>query len=53
MDAKNIYLVGFDFNSAIGKYSFGAKKDLNKKKKKLLWSKNFLEERLHNKIVYL
>jgi len=41
--AKKIYLVGFDFNKTIGKYSFPRKKDKNMKLKKLGWCKKLID----------
>jgi uncharacterized Rossmann fold enzyme len=49
--AKEINLVGFDFNGKIGIYSFSEKKDENLKLKKLDWCKyliEFLNEKNHN-----
>ena len=40
--AKKIYLIGFDFNSKIGSYSFAEKKDKTLKLKKLRWCKNLI-----------
>lgn len=42
--AKKIYLVGFDFNKKIGKYSFPRKKDKNMKLKKLEWCKILIDK---------
>jgi len=39
---KKIYLLGFDFNGEIGKYSFSDKKDKFLKLKKLKWCKYFI-----------
>jgi len=41
-NAKKIYLVGFDFDGSIGKYSFSNKKDKLLKLKKLNWCKYLL-----------
>lgn len=41
--AKNITLVGFDFNGGIGKYSFTQKKNKEKKLRKLKWCKYLIE----------
>ena len=41
--AKMIYLVGFDFEGKIGRYSFSEKKDRNLKFKKLKWCKYLIE----------
>ncbi|MDH7507013.1 MAG: DUF115 domain-containing protein [Candidatus Thermoplasmatota archaeon] len=41
--AKKIFLVGFDFNNEIGKYSFPKKKDKNLKLKKLKWCEYLIE----------
>ncbi|EMR74172.1 putative Rossmann fold enzyme [Thermoplasmatales archaeon SCGC AB-539-N05] len=41
--AKNITLVGFDFNGDIGKYSFTQKKNKEKKLRKLKWCKYLIE----------
>ena len=53
--AKKIYLIGFDFNGEIGKYSFSDNKDKNLKLKKLKWCKNLIELLQKNKqnIFYL
>jgi len=53
--AKKIYLIGFDFNGEIGKYSFSDNKDKNLKLKKLKWCKNLIELLKKNKqnIFYL
>lgn len=48
-NAKKIYLIGFDFNGKIGKYSFSEKKDLNLKLKKLKWCKYLIEYLMKNK----
>jgi len=42
--AKKIYLIGFDFNAEIGRYSFTNDKNKNQKLKKLKWCKYLLEE---------
>jgi len=47
-DAKKIYLVGFDFNGEIGKYSFPKGKDKKLKLKKLKWCETFINH-LKNK----
>ncbi len=54
-NAKKIYLIGFDFDGKIGKYSYPAKKDLNLKLKKLNWCKKLIELLIKNKgnIYYL
>jgi|Deesub1362B_J571_1020462.scaffolds.fasta_scaffold00005_219 hypothetical protein len=41
--AKTIYLVGMEFGGAIGKYSFGFPKDLDRKRRKLRIGKILLE----------
>ena len=41
-NAKKIYLVGFDFDGSIGKYSFSNEKDKLLKLKKLYWCKYLL-----------
>jgi len=41
--AKIIYLIGFDFNGKIGKYSFSEYKDKNLKLKKLKWCKYLID----------
>ncbi len=41
--AKTIYLIGFDFNSKIGKYSFKNNKDHSKKLEKLKWCKKLIK----------
>jgi 2-amino-4-hydroxy-6-hydroxymethyldihydropteridine diphosphokinase len=53
--AKKIYLIGFDFNGEIGKYSFSENKDINLKLKKLKWCKYLIELLKKNKknIYYL
>ena len=42
-NAKEIYLVGFDFNGTIGRYSFSKNKNKNQKLKKLKWCKYLIE----------
>lgn len=42
-NAKEINLIGFDFNSKIGKYSFPQNKNLDLKIKKLKWCKYLIE----------
>jgi uncharacterized Rossmann fold enzyme len=42
-NAKNIYLIGFDFNNKIGKYSYPKKKNKTIKLKKLKWCKYLIE----------
>jgi uncharacterized Rossmann fold enzyme len=42
-NAKEINLVGFDFNKKIGKYSFTQYKNLNLKIKKLNWCKSLIQ----------
>jgi len=37
--AKNIFLIGFDFNNKIGRYSFAENKNIKMKLKKLKWCK--------------
>lgn len=49
--AKKIYLVGFDFNGKIGKYSYPEKKNIKQKIEKLKWCKkliNKLEKKYQN-----
>jgi len=41
--AKKIYLMGFDFNSKIGEYSFPENKDKKLKLKKLKWCKYLID----------
>ncbi|KYK22827.1 hypothetical protein AYK24_01580 [Thermoplasmatales archaeon SG8-52-4] len=41
--AKMIYLIGFDFDGKIGRYSFFENKDKNLKLKKLKWCKYLIE----------
>ncbi len=41
--AKKIYLVGFDFDGEIGKYSFSERKDKIQKLKKLKWCKYLID----------
>lgn len=41
--AKEIYLMGFDFNNEIGPYSFAENKDKNLKLKKLKWCKHLID----------
>ena len=48
-NAKKIFLVGFDFNGEIGKYSFSKNKDKNIKLKKLKWCKHLIELLMKNK----
>jgi uncharacterized Rossmann fold enzyme len=40
--AKNIFLIGFDFHGPIGEYSNIKNKDIQKKKKKLLWAEKLI-----------
>jgi len=42
--AGKIYLIGFDFDNTIGKYSFAYKKDKKLKLKKLKWCKKLLDK---------
>lgn len=42
--ARKIYLVGFDFNGKIGKYSFAENKDKKLKLRKLKWCKYLIDE---------
>jgi len=46
--AKKIFLIGFDFDGKIGKYSFSENKDKKLKLKKLKWCK-YLVDHLSNK----
>lgn len=41
--AKKIFLIGFDFNGKIGKYSFSENKDMKMKSKKLKWCEKLIE----------
>ena len=41
--AKNIYLLGFDFDGEIGKYSFSKRENKNRKLEKLKWCKHLIE----------
>jgi len=51
--AKKIYLIGFDFNNEIGKYSFAEKKNKKLKMDKLRWC-NYLIHSLNNSsIIFL
>jgi uncharacterized Rossmann fold enzyme len=54
-NSKKIQLIGFDFNSGIGKYSFPEKKDKHLKLKKLNWCKKLIFLLIENneKINYL
>lgn len=54
-NAKKIYLIGFDFDGEIGKYSFSKDKNKNLKLKKLKWCKYLIELLMKNKnnIFYL
>lgn len=47
--AKKIYLIGFDFNGEIGKYSFSENKDKKQKLKKLKWCKYLIDLLKKNK----
>ena len=51
--AIRVYLIGFDFNGEIGRFSFPEKKDINKKRKKLIWCGRLLEEVNQCKVVFL
>ena len=51
--AKNIYLLGFDFNNIIGKYSFSENKDVKQKILKLKWCKNLISLLDKNNINFL
>jgi uncharacterized Rossmann fold enzyme len=42
--ARKIFLIGFDFNGRIGKYSFAENKDKELKMKKLKWCKYLIDE---------
>jgi uncharacterized Rossmann fold enzyme len=46
--AKNIYLIGFDFNGIIGDYSFAKNKDKILKIKKLKWCKKIIDILMKN-----
>lgn len=51
--AKTITLLGFDFNSEIGKYSYMKNKDPSQKLKKLKWCKNLIKSlKKINKNIY-
>ena len=41
--AKKIYLIGFDFDGKIGKFSYPHKKDKGQKLKKLQWCKHLID----------
>jgi len=49
--AKSIYLIGFDFHGPIGKFSCPKNKNLDKKRKKLLWAEKLIS--LINKNNYI
>lgn len=51
--AKKIFLIGFDFNKKIGKYSFAENKNKDLKKKKLVWCELLIKRLNNNKIVFL
>lgn len=52
--AKKIYLIGFDFNGKIGKYSYTNNKDLKQKIRKLKWCKYIIEKEVSKgNIVYI
>ncbi len=53
--AKKIFLIGFDFNQGIGKYSFPEKKDVKNKIKKLKWSEKLIKEAIkqNKNIIFL
>ena len=51
--AKDIYLLGFDFNNKIGEYSFSEKKNLKQKILKLSWCKNLISSLEKNNILFL
>ena len=48
-NAKKIYLIGFDFNGKLGKYSYPEKKDKNQKFKKLNWCNILISYLIENK----
>jgi len=48
---KSIYLIGFDFHGPIGKFSCPKNKNLDKKRKKLLWAEKLIS--LINKNHYI
>jgi len=48
-NVKKIFLIGFDFDGEIGRYSFSRKKDKNLKLKKLKWCKYLIELLMKNK----
>ena len=47
--AKNIFLIGFDFNNKIGEYSNIKNKDINKKLLKLEWCKKIINQEAKRK----
>lgn len=47
--AKNIFLIGFDFNNKIGEYSNIQNKDINKKLLKLEWCKKIINQEAKRK----
>ena len=51
--AKKIYLIGFDFNNEIGRYSFAENKNKTLKLKKLRWCKNLVNMLNKKNIHYL
>jgi hypothetical protein len=51
--AKNIYLLGFDFDNKIGKYSFSENKDIKQKILKLKWCKKLISLLGKNNINFL
>ena len=52
-NAKDIYLLGFDFGNEIGEYSFAKNKDRTLKLKKLQWCKHLIESLNKPNIHYL
>jgi uncharacterized Rossmann fold enzyme len=53
LHAKNISLLGFDFNNKIGRYSFSENKDIKQKILKLRWCKNLINLLDKNNILFL
>lgn len=51
--AKKIFLIGFDLNDEVGRYSFAENKNIELKLKKLVWCKKILELLEKNDIILI
>ena len=53
MGAKQVFLMGFDFHGGIGRFSFPEKKNVDIKKRKLIWCHRLLSHVKGCKVVFL